>query len=160
MKLYPVPVDLPGRLSIASCPAVATLDTDIVTLKAAGVTLLVSTLPEKDEVTLGLAAEPSAAKAAGLDFLRIPIADFGVPADGGGVDDDLRSVLARLSAPSEHVAVHCLAGMGRSPMIAAALLVAAGEQPDVAWRMVSTARRRQVPETPEQRGWIQRFARV
>lgn len=56
------------------------------------------------------------------------------------------------------VAIHCRQGVGRAGMIAASLLVEQGVPPAEAIRRVSAARGIQIPETPEQRLWIEDFA--
>jgi protein-tyrosine phosphatase len=54
----------------------------------------------------------------------------------------------------KHVAVHCWAGVGRSSLIAAALLVRRGTAPEAAWARIAEARGLPVPETDEQRAWV------
>ncbi len=158
MTLFSIPVDAAGRLSLVTCPRPATLAADLTALAAAGVTLVVSALPEDDEVDLGLAGEARALAGHGIEFMRIPIEDFAVPEDAEAVVAALEHVLSRLADPGEHVAMHCLGGLGRSPLLAASTLVLSGEDADTAWRLVAAARRRQVPETPEQRAWVERVA--
>jgi protein-tyrosine phosphatase len=58
------------------------------------------------------------------------------------------------------VAIHCHQGLGRSPLVAAALLVRSGHSPDAAWNLISQKRRQIVPETGAQREWLRAFARV
>jgi protein-tyrosine phosphatase len=55
----------------------------------------------------------------------------------------------------QHVAVHCRQTLGRSGRIAAAVLAHAGIDPELAIEVVSSARGQAVPETPEQRLWLQ-----
>jgi protein-tyrosine phosphatase len=157
LSLYSVPIDAAGRLSLVTCPRPATLDADVADLVEAGVTLVVSALPEEDEADLGLTAEATALGRHGIDFLRIPIEDVDVPADTESVLTALKDVLDRLAAADQHVAVHCLGGLGRSPLLAGSLLVLTGDDPESAWRIVAAARRRPVPETPEQRAWVERL---
>lgn len=160
MTVHPIPIGAAGRLSLVTCPRPATFVGDIADLVSAQVTMVVSALPEDDEADLGLHEESSALARHGIDFLRIPIEDFDVPADADVTVAALGDVLARLTDPAQHVAMHCLGGLGRSPLLAASLLVMSGEEPESAWRIVATARRRTVPETPEQRAWVGRLAPV
>jgi protein-tyrosine phosphatase len=57
-------------------------------------------------------------------------------------------------AAGKNVAVHCRQGIGRSSVVVASLLVAAGETPDEAFRRIEEARGRPVPDTAEQREWV------
>lgn len=158
MNLWNIPIATAGSLSLASCPTPDSLEADAAQLRDLGVTVVVSALPTKDENGLGLAREAAVLRREGIDFIRVPIVDFGVPTDGDAVTTALRNLLDRLSDPGEHAAVHCLAARGRSPMLAASLLVMSGEEPDLAWRLVTVARRRPVPETFEQQTWVERLA--
>jgi protein-tyrosine phosphatase len=56
------------------------------------------------------------------------------------------------------VAVHCRAGIGRSGLVAAGLLVAQGRSPAEAFTAVSNARGVRVPDTPDQEAWLHRQA--
>ncbi|HST65016.1 MAG TPA: hypothetical protein VLM05_07485 [Mycobacteriales bacterium] len=56
----------------------------------------------------------------------------------------------------KHVAVHCWGGIGRSSLIAAAVLVARGVDTEEAWNRIGAARGVRVPETDEQRAWVSR----
>ena len=49
--------------------------------------------------------------------------------------------------------IHCRQGIGRSSLLAAAVLEASSL--DEAWRRIAEARGRSVPDTPEQRAWLQ-----
>jgi protein-tyrosine phosphatase len=61
-------------------------------------------------------------------------------------------------AQGKKITVHCRQVIGRSGLIAASLLVARGTSPAVAVEQVEKARHVTVPETPEQRAWIDTFA--
>jgi protein-tyrosine phosphatase len=52
------------------------------------------------------------------------------------------------------VAVHCWGGVGRSSLIAAAVLVGRGTDAEQAWARIAEARGVPVPETDEQRAWV------
>jgi len=58
----------------------------------------------------------------------------------------------------KNVLVHCRQGIGRSGLVAASLLVKKGISPGAAIESVSAARGMPVPETAEQRDWIDHYA--
>jgi protein-tyrosine phosphatase len=66
----------------------------------------------------------------GIDWLHLPVPDFGVPEnlDWPMVHDRVRTVLAQ----GDRVLVHCFGGCGRSGMMCLRLMIAAGENPDAA----------------------------
>ncbi|WP_367133866.1 methyltransferase domain-containing protein [Saccharothrix sp. HUAS TT1] len=143
----------PGALSTMGHPhGLAHIDR----LAAAGVDVIVCALTEAELAELDLADEAEAARNAGIAFHWLPIPDFGVPPTH---TPDLTPALADLRA-GRHVLVHCWAGIGRSSLIAGALLVLDGASPEAAWQAIAAARGRDVPETAEQRAWLTAFAQA
>ncbi|MFI9810878.1 phosphatase domain-containing protein [Saccharothrix variisporea] len=138
----------PGRLSTAAHPEDVA---EVERWTAAGVDVVVCALTDDEIAELDLADAPDAAR----DYRHLPIPDFGVPAD---LDAELHRLAADVRA-GRHVVVHCWGGIGRSSLIAAALLVLDGAEPAGAWQAIAEARGREVPETDEQRAWLDDFAR-
>jgi len=60
----------------------------------------------------------------------------------------------------QNVAVHCRAGIGRSSLICAAVMVVNGTDPGETWPVLTNARGTIVPDTDEQRRWLDVFARA
>ena len=152
-NLYRIPAPVAGALSTMARPRGDDwLDDEMAALREAGVDVLVSlqTLTERTEV--GLADEPAAAERAGIRFHAFPVVDFGVP-DRAEFQPLLVALLDDLTA-GRHVAIHCRGGIGRSSVVAAALLVGLGVAPADAWATISEARGCVVPETDEQRRWV------
>lgn len=128
------------------------LATEIARLRAHGVDVLVSCLMPDEEAESDLEAEDAAARAEGLEFVRTPIDDHGVPR-GSSVDGAIDE-LNRARQDGRRIAVHCWMGLGRSPMIAAAVLIAGGMPAQEAIERVSSARGVSVPETTQQQAWL------
>lgn len=129
---------------------------DVRALRDAGIDVLVSalTLPEVDE--LGLKDEQDCCRRCGIEFLSFPIEDRSVPASPS-FDTFLRDVNERLTK-GERVAVHCRAGIGRSAIIAACLLMRNGLSPEAAFAEIEKARGISVPDTPDQRRWVEEYS--
>jgi protein-tyrosine phosphatase len=87
----------------------------------------------------------------------LPIADRGVPAPDADIYDVLRKIDSELRQ-GKNVVVHCRQSVGRAGLVTAALLVERGLDPEEAIRRVSVARGAPIPETIEQRLWIDAFA--
>lgn len=121
-------------------------------LKGQGVDVLVSLLPPREESRLGLGRESNIAAVAGIEFLRLPTRDFRAP-EPGATQHLAEDLVGRLTE-GRHVVIHCRGGVGRSSTLAAAVLVHEGLDPDEAWRRISTARGKPVPETRSQRSVI------
>jgi protein-tyrosine phosphatase len=104
-----------------------------------------------------LVGESDAARSNGIQFISFPIPDRNVPAS----IPEFLSLLERVSKGLEqgkNVAVHCRQSIGRSGLIAAGILATTGIEPDTAMEIVSAARGHTVPETDQQRQWIQRLS--
>lgn len=152
--LYWIDRVAPGKLAIFARPRGGDwLDDEISAWKSAGVDVVVSLLTPTEETEFLLEKEREQARQAGIDFTSLPIVDRELPA----TRDELIAVAHRLAESirlGKKVAIHCRAGIGRSTMLAAATLVALGEQPAQALEQIRAARRSPVPDTEEQRKWI------
>jgi protein-tyrosine phosphatase len=149
--LYRIPTPA-GRLSTMARPRGDDwLDDEMIGLREAGVDVLVSLQSDVERREQGLLDEGPAAQRAGIVFHHFPVPDFGVP-DRTEFEPLLATLVAEVST-GRHVAVHCRGGIGRSSVVAAAILVRLGVAPDQAWETISTARGIPVPETDEQRAW-------
>jgi protein-tyrosine phosphatase len=150
--LFTVELPGPGRLSTMARPRAGDwLADEMVALRSSGVDVLVSALTDAELREVDLLAEPGEARAAGLEFVSVPIADRGVP-DPAAVLPELRRLAGRVR-DGAHVVTHCRIGIGRASLLAAGILVLNGLAPDDAWHRLERARGLTVPDTPEQREW-------
>ena len=157
-KLYWIDGPWPGKLAISSRPRGGDwLEDEVRHWHDSGVAAVLSLLTAEEQSELDLINEPSQARTAGLAFLALPIPDRDVPSSPSEVTALLEKVDAMLSS-GKNAVIHCRQGVGRAGMIAACLLVMRGQDPASALRTVHRARGVQVPETPEQRSWIDFFA--
>ena len=125
-------------------------------IRAEGVDVVVSLLEPLEEVVLELRGEGAACAAAGVELLRFPVRDHDVPQSPDAVIEIGRQISARLDA-KKAVAIHCYAGIGRSSLLAAAVLILRGMRAEDAFAKISHARGVLVPDTIEQRNWIATF---
>jgi protein-tyrosine phosphatase len=124
-----------------------------------GVDTVLSLLTLEEEQDLDLKSEAHEAKARGMKFISLPIPDRQVPNSESEVSATLERLDADLSA-GKNIVIHCRQGIGRTGLIAACLLVAKGLTPELAVKTLSVARGNPVPETAEQRHWIDHYAAV
>jgi protein-tyrosine phosphatase len=154
-ELFWIPGPWLGGLAIAGRPRGGEwLYDELSSLHAAGVDLIVSLLTEEETIELGLADEAEAAEAARVEYISFPIPDRGVPSPDSRLAPRIAEILRALIA-GKNVALHCRQGLGRSGLIAAAVFVASGFDPERAIETISLARGQAIPETPGQRAWIQ-----
>ena len=143
-----------GRLAILGRPRSGDwLSDEIGDWKAAGLTDVVSLLEAHETRDLDLVSEATIAERMGLTFENFPIPDRGVPASLEAAQA-LWTRLAAKIAEGRSVGVHCRAGIGRSGLMAAGVLVSLGMEETIAWQRTSLARGRPVPDTEEQRLWL------
>jgi protein-tyrosine phosphatase len=158
-ELYVIPGPWPGRLAILPRPRGGDwLDDEIDAWSQAGVDVVVSLLTPDEITDLELADEANVSRRNGIDFVSFPIPDRGVPSSTAATAELVMKLGAAL-AGGRTVAVHCRQGIGRSAVIAAGLLTRAGLDPETAFRRIGAARGLPVPETDEQRAWVEGFAR-
>jgi len=146
-----------GRLALCSRPRAGWfLDDDIRALKASGYAVLVSALTPEEVARAELEMVQHLCEAAGLVFAHFPVGNLQVAHPERAIpvlqswQDSLHS--------GDGIAIHCWATVGRGPTLAAALLVGAGVPPEDAWERIASARGREVPDTLEQRAWVDQFA--
>ena len=152
--LFPIPLDAPGRLAITARPRGNDwLADEVAGWKRAGVTRVVSLLSPDEETDLGLVEEAAECTAAGLQFLRLPVPDRGIPPNRAEFERVVSEVVAEVNRGGM-VAVHCRQGIGRSALVVLAVLKACGIPTAEAIARVTAARGLPVPETPEQSAWI------
>ena len=155
--LFWIPGHWRGRLAIATRPRGGDwLDDEAMAWRQAGMDVIVSLLENQEAGQLGLLDERQAAEDHMLRFISFPIPDRGVPASLQEAVSLIGAITAQLEA-GKNVAVHCRQGVGRSGLIAAGVLIAAGTKPDQAMQIVGAARGISVPETAEQRQWTERL---
>lgn len=153
-KLYWIDSPWKGKLAISARPRGGEwLEDEIKGWRKAGIGAVVSLLTPEELQDLGLIDEKKLSEGKSLRFFSLPIPDRGVPASNAAASAVLRSVQGALET-GENVAIHCRQSIGRSGMIAAALLAASGVSPSEALHRVSAARGLEVPETEEQRAWV------
>jgi protein-tyrosine phosphatase len=151
----PVPPGVAGRLGVMPAPpGRRRLAGHLRGVRAAGVDVLVCLLPGWEAALLGLSREPDLARAAGMAFDRLPVRDHHVPRREAA--DPVVERLAREVRAGRFVVVHCRGGIGRSSVVAGAILVDLGATPAEAFTAIGAARGRRVPETPAQRRWLDR----
>jgi protein-tyrosine phosphatase len=132
------------------------LGDDVLMLRRAGVEILVSALTASESDELGLSEEQSCCTREGILFVSYPIEDRSVPSSFSEFSKLIESLDNKLRL-GKAVAVHCRAGVGRSSIIVAGLLSRNGATPESAFRAIEDARGCSVPDTPEQRQWVERF---
>lgn len=165
-------IEVPGRtglLGMSACPGVR-LDTlrrnpvrnvkkDIAAYQEWGANGVVTLVEEQELIEYGVPNLGELVQEAGMWWRHMPIVDFDVPAkefeDSWSIEShQIRSALA----VGERIVIHCLAGLGRTGMMAARLLVEFGMTPQEAIVHVRRVRPRAI-QTPAQEEYVRASGR-
>jgi len=146
-----------GQLSVMAKPVSGEwIEDEFAGLRQLGIDHVVSLLERAEQIDVGLADEEALCVRNGMRYTSFPIVDRDVPQCADAVPfvaslyDDI--------CTGEHVVIHCRAGIGRTGIIASAVLIHGGHSSGEAIHMVSFAREMLVPDTQEQVEWVDAFA--
>ncbi len=156
--LYWLDESWPGKLAVSARPRAGEwLGDDVASWRRSGVSAVLSLLTPDEEKNLDLLGEAAEVRTQGMHFTSFPIPDRQIPRSDAKWIEVLETVSDALST-GKNVLIHCRQGIGRSGLVAACLLVKKGMSPGAAIESVSAARGVSIPETVEQRDWIDHYA--
>ncbi len=143
-----------GFVATMACPSLkADAAASMINIVRHGIEQVVSLLEPGEARNLGLDDEREQVEAHAMGFISFPIPDMGVPPS---VEE-----YARLSSKLFHqinsgvnTLIHCQAGIGRSGLLVAGILLHCDMDPQQAFACVSSSRGIRVPETPGQEQWL------
>jgi protein-tyrosine phosphatase len=148
-----------GRLAILARPRGGDwLEDEVRAWRDAGIDVVVSLLTPEEINELDLAEEARWCAANNIQYVPFAIPDRGVPASTAETIELARYLAGQLEE-GRSVGVHCRQGIGRSALMTSSVLAAAGSDVERAFESIRAARDRPVPDTPEQRAWVDRLAR-
>ncbi len=143
-----------GFVAIMARPSLeANAAASIINIARLGIRQVVSLLEPSEARSLGLDAEREKVKAHAMDFISFPIPDMGLPPS---VEDFalLSKKLFNQVNAGVNTLIHCQAGIGRSGLLVAGILLHCDMDPQQAFAYASRMRGIRVPETPEQEKWL------
>jgi protein-tyrosine phosphatase len=148
-----------GRLAIMARPRAGEwLHDEISGWATEDIDVVVNLLEREEVLELKLEAEGELCSEKGIEFVSFPIHDRGVPASIPKTLELVQRLVAKIE-DGQSVAIHCRAGIGRSALIAACVLVCNGIEIEKVFDLIAAARGVKVPDTDEQVEWLRHFAK-
>jgi protein-tyrosine phosphatase len=154
-----------GILYLSSCPGFSAVDGASESRKAAhlaflfdqGIRQVITLTPADEREKLGVADMPERIAQAGINWLEVPVVNFGTPEE-----DQMQRFTRMINDTSsrlesgQKVLVHCRGGTGRAGKVAAILLMRCGMSADAA---ITTLRehREGCIETPKQEDFVRAY---
>lgn len=158
MQMFQIPIN--EKHYLFTMPAPKMLEDSSFNFKALTenrVECVISLLSESDALHLGLTDEESLLKALGIDFINYPINDFGT-AEKEDEFIALAKILQKKIEEGQILAIHCWAGIGRSSLLAGAILILMGMNPNEVFSHIKKYRKQVVPDKLSQAEWLQNLA--
>lgn len=151
-EIYEVITIGAGLLYAAPKPNSAQLKENMDFFNQHEIHVIVSHLEKNEASELGLDEESVYANKAGIEFVAYPIKDGGLP-DSKRYKAFIEMLYLKLQSGLNMV-IHCKAGIGRTGVTAACLLIHDGFNAHTAMDIVTAARGIQIPQTQEQYDFI------
>ena len=126
-------------------------------LKSRNIDVVVSLLQYDEVESHSLLYEGIECEESAIEFINFPIKDHSTPQFFVPFNQLIEQLVKRI-ALKKNLARHCYAGIGRTGLIAASILIKMGLQVDEALIKLSRARGLRVPETIQQITWLHRHA--
>jgi protein-tyrosine phosphatase len=130
-------------LGMARLPGLwlSSLAKELSSIRAVGASTLVSLTESKELRWAGAGDFGAAVARAGLHWHHLPIRDFGIPDDGfEEAWSQVGPSLHQRLVAAERIVIHCYAGLGRTGLVVARILIEQGETPERALALVRAAR--------------------
>ena len=143
-----------GRLCVMAKPTSGEwIDEEFDAIKAFGISRVVSLLEAPEAYSVGLSQEERYCREREIDFVQYEIKDRGIPASEADFISLIQTLHTSIAEGLDTV-IHCRAGIGRTGLVAAAILIKNGLGGSESFDTVSAARRVQVPDTEQQKAYV------
>lgn len=153
-QIYEVELIGSGSLSVMAKPVSGEwIEDEFIGISELGINRIVSLLETHEARELGLGDEKALAEKNNIEFISYPIKDRSLPVS---IKDflDFTKKLYQDTANGIHTVVHCRAGIGRTGIVAAGILLHCAYEPIEALKHVSGKRGVEMPDTQEQTDWV------
>ena len=146
--------DTVGDIGIMARPRGGTwLEEEISGLSKQDINIVVSLLEREEIFELSLQEEGKICREYNIDYINLPIPDRGIPPRSNAFEKALRELGNKFDS-GQKIVIHCRMGIGRSSIIAGALLLQAGHKAESILKAIEKSRGLSIPDTIEQKKWL------
>jgi len=156
-KIFKYPTNFGSIIMMPKPPGGPALPAFVEFLASQDINVVVSLLQYDEVNSFSLVNEHAECENKEIEFINFPIKDHDVPQFFMPFNHMIERLLERVES-GKNIAVHCYAGIGRTGLVAASLLIKQGMQVDEALIELSRVRGLRVPETLPQISWLHRHA--
>ena len=147
-----------GDLYISSCPGIGRdLATDIKTIQDLNIVIVLSLLEEHELSHLGAKSLLKELSVKNIQWMRFEIENFGVPkfSQYALLNQNINTISNDI-INGKNILIHCMAGLGRTGMIAALILIKLGIDINQSIKLIRNIRPGSI-ETEEQEKFVRNF---
>ena len=147
-----------GDLYISRCPGIGRdLATDIKTIQDLNIVIVLSLLEEHELSHLGVKSLLKELSVKNIQWMRFEIENFGVPkfSQYALLNQNINTVSNDI-INGKNILIHCMAGLGRTGMIAALILIKLGIDINQSIKLIRNIRPGSI-ETEEQEKFVRNF---
>ena len=156
-QLYWIETSDIGRLAIMARPRAGDwLEDEVSGWRSEGVDVIVSLLEQEEVIELALSGEAALCLDQRMEFISFPIPDRSVPPSLAKATKLVGQLVEKFHK-GKAIAIHCRAGIGRSSLMAACVLVSLGLAEEDVFERIGRARGVIAPDTKGQRDWLAIF---
>jgi len=153
--IYKVELIGSGFLAVMAKPVASEwIEEEFKNIALEGIEQIVSLLDQNEAWDVGLQNEKELAEKNGMEFVSFPIKDRGLPESVREFSDFTKNLYHQI-AGGKNTVIHCRAGIGRTGIVAAGVLLHCGFEVGEAFEHISQKRGIAVPDTIEQSEWVE-----
>lgn len=156
-KIFKIPTKLEGQIFVFPAPSIGTVDNFAIEyLKEASIQCVVNLISDAEWLEFQGEKQQVLYAENAVDYIHYPIQDYGVPRDNNSFLKLVQTLHGYLTN-GKNIGIHCVGGIGRSGLLAAALLYNQDFELNTLFEYMSVYRGKRMPDTTKQISWFREY---